>query len=283
MPVFGFAFRRAIGALGTVVAAASLAACSGAAGPPNARPWDPSLLASGHRDVQCRQIAACAKPPRQILVSNIISSGSGFASQIDIYPVGSNGDVAPTTIIAGSQTLLGNVNGVVVDSSGEIFVVNTDTNSILGFLPGSSGNVGPNVVISGSNTQMATPIGLALDEAGNLYVDNWGPPGSVEEFAAGSNGNVAPMRRISGSRTQLTQHLNGIAVDGQGVIYVACAGPNSINIFAPSANGNVAPHRLILGSNTGISGPDGIAVDANGIYVAETGGPYIVSVCRRPS
>jgi sugar lactone lactonase YvrE len=209
-----------------------------------------------------------------IYVSNQGRSASS-PSAVLIYPVGSNGDVAPSSAISGLNTGITTPNGIVVDASGAIFVVDTGTNSILGFPPGAAGNVSPIVVISGSNTGLSVPIGLAIDPTGNLYVDDWGPPASVEEFAAGANGNTAPIRNISGRRTKLSAHLNGIALNSHGDVYVALAGPNSINIFGPTQNGDAKPRRLIAGSETEINGPDGIAVSADGIYLADTGGPYI--------
>jgi hypothetical protein len=210
---------------------------------------------------------------------------SGF---VTIYPIGSNGNVAPTSVIGGANTQLSGAEGIVVDNSGEILVANRDTNSIVGFPVGASGNVAPNIVISGPNTGLASPNSLALDSAGNLYVANcgygcnYGPPGpaSIEVFPPGSTGNMAPIRTITGKKTQLQVHVNGIAVDSRGFIYVALAGPNVVNVYGRNASGNKAPVRVIAGADTLIESPMGIAVDDTGIYVASTGNNRLLRFAR---
>lgn len=224
-----------------------------------------------------------------VYVANVTQFNIGdppSVGSVVYFPAGSNGDVAPSGVIAGANTLLTLVDGIVVDGSGEIYVANTDTNSIVGFPAGSSGNVPPNIVIAGSNTGLASPIGLALDTAGNLYVANcgqcnYGPPGrnSVEEFAAGSNGNVAPARRIAGNKAQLG-YLNQLAVDKHGKIYVANETSDAILVFGRAAKGNASPIRIISGPNTGINTPDGMALGPSGIYVTAIYGNYIGRFAR---
>jgi sugar lactone lactonase YvrE len=129
-----------------------------------------------------------------VYASNVLQFHSPYIGAIDYYPAGSNGDALPSGEITGSNTQLTLVNGIAVASDGKIYVVNSDTNSIVGFAAGSSGNVSPNIKIAGSNTGLASPIGMAIDAKGDLYVSNcgtdcaWGPPGppSIEEFIAGS-------------------------------------------------------------------------------------------------
>jgi hypothetical protein len=217
-----------------------------------------------------------------LYVTNALQNAPPYAGSINYYPVGSNGDVAPSGVIIGANTRLTQNTGLVVEPNGWIYAANADTNSIVGFPPNSTGNVTPSVVISGSNTGLASPLGLALDGAGDIFVANcgtqcnYGPAGptSIEEFAAGSNGNVAPVRTISGSRTQLGQ-ADGIAVDGAGYIYVGTAAQQAVTVYRPQANGNAAPIRVISGPNTQIDGPDSVAVDSNGIYVTAISRGYI--------
>src|ERR1700742_2114797 len=59
-------------------------------------------------------------------------------------------------------------------------------------------------------------------------------------------------------------------------IYVANSGGNSITEYPAKAGGNVSPTTTISGANTGLSSPDGLAVDSSGtIYVANSGGNSI--------
>jgi sugar lactone lactonase YvrE len=224
-----------------------------------------------------------------VYVSNVLSFSPPYTGAVNYYAVGSNGNVAPSAVISGSNTALTLVNGIAVDNSGEIYVANSDTNSIVGFAPGSSGNVTPNVVISGSDTGLASPIGMTIDSAGNIYFSNcgtdcsWGPPGatSVEEFAAGSNGDASPKRLIARSRTKLSGNTNGIAVDRRGFVYVALAGPNEVNVYHPRASGNVTPVRVLSGKETHITNPDGVAFGRFGLYVTSSDAARIGLFPRR--
>jgi sugar lactone lactonase YvrE len=210
--------------------------------------------------------------PQYVYVSNTLRFGPNYAGAVDIYPGSLNGDVSPSTVISGSNTQLGEVNGIVVDSAGEIYVVSTDSDKIVGFAPGSTGNSTPNVVISGSYTGLSRPTGLAIDSNGDLYVANCASgcgvgsaPPAVLEFAAGSNGNVSPIRDIAGSYTQL-ENANDVALDSSGNIYVSNFTFESIDVFDASANGNASPVRVISGSATLLDGPEGIVVDKHGLY-----------------
>src|SRR5580692_11468437 len=216
-----------------------------------------------------------------VYVSNVTTFGPPASGEVVYYPAGSNGNVAPSGAIAGSNTDLTLVDGIVVDDTGEIYVANSDTNSIVGFPAGSNGNVSPNLVISGSETGLASPIALALDRLGNLYVSNcgecdYGPPGknSIEEFAAGSNGNVNPIREITGKRTQLG-HVNQLAIDRAGKIYVANVTNEATLVFNRNANGNASPVRVLAGTRSRINEPDGLAIGPAGLYVTSVYSGYI--------
>src|SRR5208282_738850 len=84
---------------------------------------------------------------------------------------------------------------------------------------------------------------------------------------------AVPIASISGTGTQLAAPTS-IAIDASGKIYVTnliggASAAGSITIYAVGSNGNAAPSATIAGSNTGLSGPEGIAIDAAGkIYVA---------------
>jgi sugar lactone lactonase YvrE len=172
------------------------------------------------------------------------------------------------------------LEGIVVDSTGEIYVADQWGSVILGFPPNSNGDVSPNLAISGASTGLKNPTGLALDGSGNLYVANseWPPcrcRASIEEFAAGANGDVAPRRVISGRRADLVQP-QGIAVAVNGEIYVTDVGKSpvkgpddlpKIEVFSKSASGDVSPTRRIIGNRTRLWAiPEGLAVDRDGAY-----------------
>ena len=88
---------------------------------------------------------------------------------ISEFAAGATGNVAPIRTIAGSNTGLSGGNGftfglAVSKSSGEIFVSNPGTNTILGFAATASGNVAPIQTIAGSATGLGDPLGLAVTE-----------------------------------------------------------------------------------------------------------------------
>jgi hypothetical protein len=239
-----------------------------------------SVAGSGATEASASRSAASGE---YIYVSNRLTVQAPLSGSIDYYPVGSDGNIAPTGVIAGSNTTLTDVLGIVVTSSGEILVANGDTNTIVGFPAGSSGNVAPNIVIAGPATGLASPVGLALDQSDDLYVANcgsdcnYGPFGgpSIEEFAPGSNGDVAPIKSIAGRSTQLSGgHVDGIALDKRGSIYVAHA-PSAINVYVPRAHGNWEPYHIITGPLTQIDNPTGVAIGRDGLYINATYKGYI--------
>lgn len=214
-----------------------------------------------------------------IYVANSSGVGKGSTGEILTYATAANGNASPVNAIGGSQTQLTQVNGIVVNSSGEIYVVDTDTNEIVGFAPGASGNVAPNVVISGPSTNLACPIGLAIDASGYLYVANGGsscrsgsPPPGYLVFAPGSNGDASPTYDVTGTYTDLFDS-NGIAVDAEGYVYVSQSG--QVNVFAPGSNGDATPLRELDGSKTLLNQPWGIGVYASRMYVGSCGGFYL--------
>ena len=98
----------------------------------------------------------------------------------------------------------------------------------------------------------------------------------IAVYAAGASGNVAPIAVISGDRTRLEDH----AIIQPAAIYVTDVGdedssssPPRIMVYPADSNGNVAPIVTIGGDKTGLTLPNGIAVNPAGreIYVINDG------------
>jgi len=68
-------------------------------------------------------------------VANSSKVGSGATGEVLEYSIPSGGNVSPVNVISGAETQLTEVGGLVVDSNGEIYVVDIDTNQIVGFAP----------------------------------------------------------------------------------------------------------------------------------------------------
>src|ERR1700678_3743842 len=204
--------------------------------------------------------------------------------KVTVYPVGSDGNVAPIATISGSRTGLSYPLGIALDSSGNIFVTNTYTGNTRGSPPnssvtvyraGSNGNATPIAVIAGENTDLDYPQGIALDSGGNLYVEGIvsGVGSSVNVYPSGSSGNVSPAAIIIGADTELDLPI-GIALDSGGNIYVSngFGGPTqrgSVTVYGAGSSGDAVPINVITSNNTGINDASSIAVDSSGnIYVA---------------
>jgi sugar lactone lactonase YvrE len=196
-----------------------------------------------------------------------------YPPSITIYPADSVGNAAPSATITGTNTGLGYVTGIALDSSRNIYTTNSFGNAqvILSYPAGSNGNIAPSATITGAETGLSQDNGIALDADGNLYVSNGtgGPigKGSVTIYAAGSSGDAAPTNTVTSIFNGLLDSY-GIAVDSTGEIYVTNGAANSVEIFAPDSLAIGTPTAIIAGANTGLDFPISVALDSNdNIYV----------------
>lgn len=176
-----------------------------------------------------------------------------------------NCNCAPSIAIRGGNTGLANPDGIAIDPSGNIYVVNQTVGTMTKFPGGASGNIKPSFAIGG----LASPIGIAVDGGANVYISNSASAGigtmSVQTYAPGS---AVPSRTIAGPATGLSTP-GYLALDSAGNIWVANQTGNSIEEFAKPANGNVPPVATITGANTLLADPQGVAFDPSGrLYVA---------------
>jgi DNA-binding beta-propeller fold protein YncE len=116
---------------------------------------------------------------------------------ITVYPLQSNGDVAPLRIIEGPRTRLDWPASLWVDSErGEFYVANDGDDSVLVFKATDNGNVAPTRMIHGPKTNVMNPTGVFLDSQNDeLWVSNMGNH-SATVFARTANGDVPPKRTI---------------------------------------------------------------------------------------
>ncbi|MDQ6724724.1 MAG: hypothetical protein M3066_00890 [Actinomycetota bacterium] len=107
---------------------------------------------------------------------------------------------------------------------------------------------------------------------------------TVTEFAAGANGNVAPLNTVGGPTNSQLVGASGLATDAAGYLYVASPQTNSLNVYAPGASGDAAPYATLSGANPGLNGPEGVVVQGNKLYVANSpgSGTYSVAVFALP-
>ena len=170
-------------------------------------------------------------------------SGIGLASDLAIDP--------------GTQSTLGtglSPAGVANDLSGNVYVADTTSNSVL---KGAASGTTLTALVSG----LSAPKGIALDGQGNLYIAN---AGANDIVVASTTGTVTATLGTGLSAPQ------GVAVDSLGHIYVADTGNNRIvQIYADG-------YQTVL-PIFGLSAPKQMALDQSGnLFLIDSGNSRIV-------
>ena len=161
---------------------------------------------------------------------------------------------------------LNQVYGVAVDSSNNVYVVDTGNNRIEKF--NSAGVYQSQIGSAGSGDgQFKTPIGVSLDSAGNIYVadrDNY----RVQKF---NSAGVFQMKfgSFGSSNGQFWQPMS-VAVDSAGSIYVADGSKGNVQKF--NSAGVYQSQFGSIGTNNGqFNYPTDLAFDSTGnIYITDT-------------
>jgi len=167
---------------------------------------------------------------------------------------------------------LNSPHGVALDSSGNVYVVDTGNHRIVKY-----GANGENPVYAGSfgagNDQLDSPTGIALDSDGNIYVSDSGNHRIVKYDSEAENPLYIGELGTGDDQFNSPQ---GLAVDSDGNLYVADTFNNRILKF--DVNGDfLAKWESADGESDRLNGPNGLALDSDGhIYVADTFNDRIV-------
>jgi DNA-binding beta-propeller fold protein YncE len=156
--------------------------------------------------------------------------------------------------------------GVAVDSSGNVYVADTQNNRIQKFTSSGSplktwGSEGD------ANGHFDVPSGIAVDSSGNVYVaDTYND--RIQKFTA--SGTFIKAWGEWGSENGEFYHPYGVAVDKNGYVYVADSGNDRIQ--KSTSSGTFIKAWGSSGTGNGqFDVPSGIAVDSSGnVYVADT-------------
>ena len=139
-------------------------------------------------------------------------------------------------------------NGIVVDGSGNVYIADWHTNSVLKETLSDGAYVESTLV-----SELTRPTGVAVDGAGNIYIVAWSRTYLLKETLSG--GSYIESTLGSGLSSP-----NGTVVDGSGNVFIA-----------DSSNGRTLKETLSGGTYTqsviavsGPSNPSSVAVDGSG-------------------
>jgi hypothetical protein len=214
----------------------------------------------------------------QIYVGGSPSSPT-TTGEVLIYAAGSTGAATPTRTITGGLGVLYAPQSMVVDSSGQLYVLTgyTNVDGVVVYAANANGAATPVRTIQGSLTLFEIDgEALALDHAGTIYVATLGvggAAGQVYAFAPGLSGNVAPTRTIAAASTG-SGNIFAMDTDAAGNLYVVGLAPglpivSTIYEFSATASGTATPIRTIAGTYASLAYVRSLHIDAAGnIYIA---------------
>ncbi|MES2535149.1 MAG: NHL repeat-containing protein, partial [Pseudomonadota bacterium] len=214
-------------------------------------------------------------------------SGSVTGLSLVAGDIGGSGSVDAT----GTNARLAAPDGITADSSGNLYVTDTDNHAIRKITPagvvttlaGMAGIAGSSDGMGGA-ARFQSPQGITVDSSGTLYVADTSnhtirkitPAGDVTTLA-GTAGNPGSNDGTGGAAE--FQSPYGITADGAGNLYVVDSGNHTIRkiVIATGDVTTLAGTAGNAGSNNGTGGaaqfqnPFGITFDGAGnLYVADT-------------
>jgi sugar lactone lactonase YvrE len=191
---------------------------------------------------------------------------------------------------SGSPALFNGPTEVAVDSSGNLYVVDTHNSTIRKVTPaglvstiaGTAGIPG-SADGTGAAARFFNPNGVSLDSTGNLYVADLGNSSLRKITSSGVVTTIAGSGQIIGAANGIGaaatfENPSGVAVDGSGNVFIADSGNHIIRKITSAGvvttlagtAGNMGAADG-TGSAASFISPTGIAVDgASNIYVADS-------------
>jgi sugar lactone lactonase YvrE len=195
------------------------------------------------------------------------------------------------TLVEATATVLARPGGVAFDTTGNLYIADTDDNLILQISPvgtlstvagtGEQGYFGDNG--PAKNAVLDSPAGVAVDAAGAIYIADT-HNNRIRKVASGTITTIAGTGAAGfsgdgGAATSAALNLpTAVAVDAAGNLYIADTNNHRIRKVSGTTITTVAGNgeQLYLNdgveaTQTGLDSPSGIAVDAAGnLYIGDT-------------
>lgn len=194
--------------------------------------------------------------------------------RISVFASSANGNVSPTRIIEGQETLQARTShDISMDAvHDEVVVPNPFAQAILFFSGGAKGNEAPVRVIQGPKTLLNYPDNVTVDGPhGEAFVAQI-MTDAILVFRSDQGGDVAPIRVIHGPKTKIDRPVR-VSVDPVNNI-LAVSSMQGILFFNRTDEGDVAPKWIISGPQTGLgvrSGTRKVALSSSGKKVIAVG------------
>ncbi|MGO9456110.1 MAG: IPT/TIG domain-containing protein, partial [Acidimicrobiales bacterium] len=178
----------------------------------------------------------------------------------------SSGNPTPAVTITSDAKTPPSLDGpenVALDASGDLWVANSHSNTVVEYTPtqlAASGAPVPAVTITSKTTSLGYPRGLAFSSSGNLWVSSTSVSHLVEYTPAqlATGGALTPAVTISS-----TTFLWTLAFDNSGDLWASKLDTSAVSEYSASqltASGSPTPAVTIAGTKTGLEDPLGLAI-----------------------
>jgi len=201
-------------------------------------------------------------------------SGTGLKAlgSVTSYGAMATGDSAPGALVSRSMD---GPDGLAFDSSGDLWVANSTSDTVVEVPRGQLGKPGPVpgiVISSASGRALSSPSGLAFDSSGDLWVSNEASNTVTElnKQELSSSGPKSPETTIPGPSGSTVPEPLGLTFDTRGDLWMTSSDMGGFNILVEFTKGQLAgdnprPHVTITSDAAGsLRSPGAPAVSASG-------------------
>ena len=187
--------------------------------------------------------------------------------------------------------------GIAVDSSGNVYIADTDNNEVEEVTSGGTLSIIAGTGASGAPTpgpatssKLFDPSGVAVDSSGNVYIADRGNQRTEQVTSGGTLSVIAGTGAVGAptAGTATSSKLfdpSGVAVDSSGNVYVADETAGVVGKVSSGTMSIVAglvdfgPPTAGAATSSELAAPGGVAVDSSGnFYIADTDNNVVVKV-----